>query len=992
MLAFSLVSVLFLYLIQRMQHWLPFSNGMVNVNPVTAFNTAASFTTNTNWQNYSGESTMGYVTQMAGLAVQNFVSAGVGIVVVIALIRGFMRSRTDRLGNFWVDLTRVTFRLLLPFSVVGAIILMATGVIDNFGATHVIHTLAGGTQTMVGGPVASQEVIKELGNNGGGFFNANSSHPFENPNPFSDWFEIFLLLVIPFALPRTFGKMVGDNRQGYVLVAVMAGLWLVAVGGITFFEWQHAGTAPQAARGAMEGKEVRFGIPGSSLFAGSTTVTSTGAVNSFHDSFTPFGGGIALFDMMLGEVVPGGVGAGLYGMLMLAVVTVFVAGLMVGRTPEYLGKKIRPVEMKWAAAYILATPGSALIGAALALGFKTPRSAILNPGPHGLTEVVYAFTSMANNNGSAFAGLATAATLYQAAGGIVMLVGPVRTDDLRPGPGRVAGPAAARTRERGHARHPQAPVRRHAGRRDHHPGRPDLLPGAGAGAVRRRTALMSLTRHPGADGTDRQPGTAREREDLQQPRRVGGGLLDPKMLWKSLPDAFKKLDPRVQLHNPVMFVVEVGAVLTTYSAIIHDSVFDWTITAWLWLTVLFANLAEAVAEGRGKAQAETLRRTKQETVARRLVGWQPGQADQREEEVPGTQLTLGDYVVVEPGQIIPGDGDVVEGVASVDESAITGESAPVIRESGGDRSAVTGGTRVLSDRIVVQDHLQAGRDVHRPDDRPGRGGVAAEDAERAGAEHPAGLADAHLHARRDHPAADGVLLQGAAEPGHPGRAARRADPDHDRRAAVRDRHRRHGPAGPAQRAGPVRPRGRGGGRREHAAAGQDRHDHHRQPRGQRVHPGHRRERRRSWPTRPSCPAWPTRRRRAARSWCWPRTSTACANAHEGELQGAEFVQFTAQTRMSGVDLADGRDEVRKGAASAVARMGPGQRRDAPGRTRPDRGRHLRGRRHAAGRGGEGRRHGPGPRGHLPQGHRQGGHRRAVRRDAQDGHPDRHDHR
>jgi len=275
---------------------------------------------------------------------------------------------------------------------------------------------------MVGGPVASQEVIKEMGNNGGGFFNANSAHPFENPNPFSNWVEIFLILVIPFALPRTFGKMVGDNRQGYLLVVVMAVLWLAAVGGISFFEWQHAGTALQAAHGAMEGKEVRFGIPGSSIFAGSTTVTSTGAVNSFHDSFTAFGGGIALFDLMLGEVVPGGVGAGLYGMLMLAVLTVFIGGLMVGRTPEYIGKKIRPTEMKWAAAYILATPFSALVGAALSLGFKVPRASILNPGPHGLTEIVYAFTSMANNNGSAFAGLTTDTTWYNTAGGVVMLI------------------------------------------------------------------------------------------------------------------------------------------------------------------------------------------------------------------------------------------------------------------------------------------------------------------------------------------------------------------------------------------------------------------------------------------------------------------------------------------------------------------------------------------------------------------------------------------
>jgi K+-transporting ATPase ATPase A chain len=422
MLAFSLLSVLFVYLFERIQHWLPYSNGMPNVPSFLAWNTAASFTTNTNWQNYSGESTMGYVTQMTALAVQNFVSAAVGIAVVIALIRGFSRNKTDRLGNFYVDLTRCVLRLLLPISVVGGIILMATGVIDNFNLTHVITTLVHAPQTMVGGPVASQEVIKELGNNGGGFFNANSAHPFENPNPFSNWFEIFLLLVIPFALPRTFGKMVKDNRQGYVLVGVMVFLWLVSVAGISYFEWQHAGTALQQAGAAMEGKEVRYGIPGSSLFAGSTTVTSTGAVNSFHDSFTAFGSGILLFNMMLGEVVPGGVGAGLYGMLMLAVVTVFIGGLMVGRTPEYIGKKIRPTEMKWASLYILCTPGAALIGAALSLGFAVPQRSILNPGPHGLTEIVYAFTSMANNNGSAFAGLGTNTGWYNLAGGVVMLI------------------------------------------------------------------------------------------------------------------------------------------------------------------------------------------------------------------------------------------------------------------------------------------------------------------------------------------------------------------------------------------------------------------------------------------------------------------------------------------------------------------------------------------------------------------------------------------
>jgi potassium-transporting ATPase potassium-binding subunit len=423
MLAFSAISVLAVYLLERIQGHLFLSNGMPGVTPDTAWNTAASFTTNTNWQNYSGETTMGYLTQMSGLAVQNFVSAAVGIAVAIAMVRGFMRSRTDRLGNFWVDLTRITIRVLLPLAVVGGIILIAGGVVDNFTATHTISTLTGGTQNLVGGPVGSQEVIKELGNNGGGFYNANSAHPFENPNPFTNWFEIFLLLVIPFSLARTFGKMVKDNRQGYAIVSVMAILWIASASLISFFEHQGSGVAAHAAGAAMEGKNVAFGIPASSLFAASTTVTSTGAVNSFHDSFTPFGGGMALFNMMMGEVVPGGVGAGLYGILILAVITVFIGGLMVGRTPEYIGKKIRPTEMKYAALYMLTMPTIVLVFAGLSLAFKVPRSVILNPGPHGLTEIMYAYTSMTNNNGSAFAGLGTAATWYQVTGGIAMLLG-----------------------------------------------------------------------------------------------------------------------------------------------------------------------------------------------------------------------------------------------------------------------------------------------------------------------------------------------------------------------------------------------------------------------------------------------------------------------------------------------------------------------------------------------------------------------------------------
>jgi K+-transporting ATPase ATPase A chain len=423
MLAFSFVSVLFLYGLERLQHYLLLSLGMANVPPALAWNTAASFVTNTNWQNYSGESTMGYLVQMGGLAVQNFLSAAVGIVVAIAMVRGFIRSRTDKLGNFWVDVTRITIRYLIPLSIVGGLILVAAGAIDNFSSYHTVTTLSGAHQTIVGGPVASQEVIKDAGNNGGGFFNANSSHPFESPNPFTNWFEIFLLLLTAFALPRTFGKMVKDNRQGYALLAVMAIIWLAAVGGISFFEAQGAGIAPHLAHGAMEGKNVAFGTPGSSLFAASTTVTSTGSVNSFHDSFTPFGGGIALFDIALGEIAPGGVGAGLYGILVLAMVTVFVAGLMVGRTPEYIGKKIRPAEMKYAALYFLTLPVVILTAAGLSIGLKTPQASILNPGPHGLTEIMYAFASMANNNGSAFAGLTTNTPWYNTVGGIVMLLG-----------------------------------------------------------------------------------------------------------------------------------------------------------------------------------------------------------------------------------------------------------------------------------------------------------------------------------------------------------------------------------------------------------------------------------------------------------------------------------------------------------------------------------------------------------------------------------------
>ncbi|HEY1104693.1 MAG TPA: potassium-transporting ATPase subunit KdpA, partial [Agromyces sp.] len=409
-LAFSLVGLLLVYALQRMQAVLPYSLGLPAVPEGLAFNTAASFVANTNWQSYSPELTMGYTVQLAGLAVQNFVSAAVGIAVAVALVRGFARRGSATIGNFWVDLVRGAFRLLLPLSIVGAIVLIVGGVVQNFNGFTEVHTLAGGTQPLPGGPVASQEVIKLLGTNGGGFFNVNSAHPFENPTAWTNLFEIVLMLAIPFALPRTFGRMVGSNKQGYAILAVMATLFVVSLTALSALEAAGNGTAPQLVGAATEGKEARFGIFGSALFGTTSTLTSTGAVNSMHDSFTALGGMMPMLNMMLGEVAPGGVGSGLYGMLVLAVIAVFIAGLLVGRTPEYLGKKIGPREIKLASLYILVTPTLVLAGTALSFAIPAIREdveqvSIWNPGVHGMSEVLYAFTSASNNNGSAFAGL-----------------------------------------------------------------------------------------------------------------------------------------------------------------------------------------------------------------------------------------------------------------------------------------------------------------------------------------------------------------------------------------------------------------------------------------------------------------------------------------------------------------------------------------------------------------------------------------------------------
>ncbi|MFF5932183.1 potassium-transporting ATPase subunit KdpA [Streptomyces sp. NPDC012508] len=422
-LAFSAVGVVFLYLLQRVQGSLPGSLGFASIDPDQAFNTAASFVANTNWQSYYGEQAMGHVVQTGGLAVQNFVSAAVGIAVAVALVRGFARSRTGELGNFWADLVRGVVRILLPISVVGALVLVACGAIQNFSGIHEVGQFMGGSQQWNGGAVASQEVIKELGTNGGGYFNANSAHPFENPDGLSNLFEIFLILVIPFALTRTFGRMVGSIKQGYAILAAMATIWLGFTALMMWTEFAHNGPAFDLAGGAMEGKETRFGIGGSSIFAVATTLTSTGAVNSFHSSYTGFGGGITMLGMQLGEIAPGGVGSGLYGMLIMAIIAVFIAGLMVGRTPEYLGKKIGTREITFAACYILVTPALVLCFTAASFALDTPANSMTNSGAHGFSEILYAFTSGANNNGSAFAGLNADTPWFNSTIGIAMLLG-----------------------------------------------------------------------------------------------------------------------------------------------------------------------------------------------------------------------------------------------------------------------------------------------------------------------------------------------------------------------------------------------------------------------------------------------------------------------------------------------------------------------------------------------------------------------------------------
>ncbi|MGZ6886603.1 MAG: potassium-transporting ATPase subunit KdpA [Acidimicrobiia bacterium] len=434
-LGFSVVGTLMLYGIQRLQTVLPLNpTHAPRVGEALSFNTAVSFVTNTNWQSYSPETTVSHFTQMIGLTVQNFVSPAVGLAIAIALIRGLTRRRSDTIGNFWVDLTRGITRVFLPLSIVFGLVLLSQGVVQNLHGFQVIHTLEGNTQVIPGGPSASQEVIKILGTNGGGFWNANSAHPFSSPNGFTNIFEIYMLSVIGFALTYTYGKLVGDKKQGFVLLAVMVTIWLVVAGLGTLFETngnpkltalgvnQHA-TSTQPG-GNYEGKEIRNGLSGSTIFAGATTGTSTGAVDSMHDSYTPLGGMMPLMHMKFGEVSPGGVGVGLNGILILALLSVFIAGLMVGRTPEYLGKKIQATEVKLVVIYTIAMPFAVLVGTGIAIVTSSVLNvSIWNPGPHGFTEVLYAFTSAGNNNGSAFAGITANTQFMNVALGIAMLIG-----------------------------------------------------------------------------------------------------------------------------------------------------------------------------------------------------------------------------------------------------------------------------------------------------------------------------------------------------------------------------------------------------------------------------------------------------------------------------------------------------------------------------------------------------------------------------------------
>ena len=610
-----------------------------------------------------------------------------------------------------------------------------------------------------------------MGNNGGGFLNANSSHPFENPTPLTNWLEMFAILMFPFALTYAFGRYADSQRQGWTIVAAMTAI--LVVGAVVAMNHEYVGNplfpagVDQAGVGNMEGKEVRFGAALGGLFAAVTTGTSTGAINAWHDSLQPIAGLVPLFNMELGEITPGGIGAGMYGMLVIgAILAVFIAGLMVGRTPEYLGKKVEAFEIKMAMLVALVLGASILGFTALASVLPEGTAGPLNPGPHGFSEILYAFSSQTGNNGSAFGGLTGNTPFYNITGGLAMLIG--RYGMIVPILALAGSMAAKRRVAPSLGTFPTTGILWVVlliGVVDHRR-RAHVLPGARAGPdrraappERRKGLLMALMSVDLGRGTRRFQrfvtlGGAKPSGEPPRPR----GILDPDLLRSAIPHAFRKLDPRLLIKNPVMFVVEITAVLVTLIAIADvtgvapaddgagASGSRSRSAVWLWFTVLFATYAEAVAEARGRAQAATLRKTRSETTAHRRL------ADGTLEDVGSSELRKGDIIVVEEGETIAGDGDVIEGIGFVNEAAITGESAPVLKEPGTDiRSSVTGGTTLVSDRIVVRGHDRPGRDVPGPDDRPRRGREAPADAQRDRSRDPAGrplgrLPDGHRHA------------------------------------------------------------------------------------------------------------------------------------------------------------------------------------------------------------------------------------------------------
>ena len=620
MVIFSAIAMAVTYLLIRIQGSLPLNPQHLGaVPPALSFNTAASFMTNTNWQNYGGETTMSYFSQIGALTLEQMLSPVIGIAVAIALVRGFARRNSPTIGNFWVDMTRGLFYIVIPIAFVAGIIFVGQGAVQTLAGTVSFHdSLNGVSQTIARGPIGFMEAIKQLGNNGGGFLNANSATTFENPTGLTNWLSIYLLLAIPFALTYTFGKMVGSVRQGAALLAAMViifGTWVA----FTTIAEHGQNPAVQAAGvhstvGNTVGKEVRFGDTTSALFGVSSTSTSTGSADASYDSFTPIGGGGLMTGMMLGEVTPGGAGSGLYTILIYAIIAVFIGGLMIGRTPEYLGKKIQATEVKLAGLGALVMPLIVLVFTAIAVSIHAGRAGPLNAGPHGFSEILYALTSQGNNNGSAFGGLTGDTTFYNVIGGIDMLLGRVGIMIPALALGGVLAAKNVVPESLGTFRTDNTMFVGPHHRCHRHHRWPHLLPRRLARSDRRATQprkvlLMTLTTTPPAQP---EPGSA--------PHGVAEarGLFDGPILRQALVDSLKKLNPVTQIRNPVMFVVLVGSVITFIEAIAHPGKFTWSITIWLFLTVIFANFAEGMAEGRGKAQADTLRKMRSETEARRL--------------------------------------------------------------------------------------------------------------------------------------------------------------------------------------------------------------------------------------------------------------------------------------------------------------------------------------------------------------------------------------